>query len=86
MVYLNQAQYINAGIDTGWFEMKNLSEVINANGYTKLPPQNQAEVSVQLPGTIESIKVIEGEHVNKGQTLATLQSLAYNNMRLERKN
>lgn len=84
MVYLNKAQYINAGIDTGWFEMKNLSEVINANGYTKLPPQNQAEVSIQLPGTIESIKVIEGEHVNKGQTLATLQSLAYNNMRLER--
>ena len=84
MVYLNQAQYINAGIDTGWFEMKNLSEVINANGYTKLPPQNQAAVSVQLPGTIESIKVIEGEHVNKGQTLATMQSLAYNNLRLER--
>lgn len=84
MVYLSNAQYLNAGIDTGWFEMKNLSEVINANGYTKLPPQNQAEVSIQLPGTIESIKVIEGEHVNKGQTLATLQSLAYNNMRLER--
>ena len=23
MVYLNQAQYINAGIDTGWFEIRN---------------------------------------------------------------
>ena len=84
MVHLNEAQYRNAGIDTGWFEMKNLSEVINANGYTKLPPQNQAEVSVQLPGTIQSIKVMEGEYVKKGQTLATLQSLAYNTMRLER--
>lgn len=84
MVLLNEAQYKNAGIDTGWFEMKNLSEVINANGYTKLPPQNQAEVSVQLPGTIQSILVMEGEYVKKGQTLATLQSMAYNNMRLER--
>lgn len=84
MVHLNEAQYKNAGIDTGWFEMKNLSEVINANGYTKLPPQNQAEVSVQLPGTIQSIKVMEGEYVKKGQILATLQSMAYNNMRLER--
>jgi len=84
MVHLNEAQYRNAGIDTGWFEMKNLSEVINANGYTKLPPQNQAEVSVQLPGTIQSIKVIEGEYVKKGQTLATMQSMAYNNLRLDR--
>lgn len=84
MVHLNEAQYRNAGIDTGWFEMKNLSEVINANGYTKLPPQNQAAVSVQLPGTIQSIRVIEGEYVKKGQTLATMQSMAYNNIRLER--
>ena len=84
MVHLSVAQFVNAGIDTGWFELKNLSEVINANGYTKLPPQNQAEVSVQFPGTIQSIKVIEGQYVKKGQTLATLQSLAYNNMRLER--
>jgi len=84
MVHLNVAQFKNAGIDTGWFELKNLSEVINANGYTKLPPQNQAEVSVQLPGTIQTIKVIEGQYVKAGQTLATLQSMAYNNMRLEK--
>jgi cobalt-zinc-cadmium efflux system membrane fusion protein len=84
LIHLNEAQFLNAGIDTGWFELKNLSEVINANGYTKLPPQNQAEVSVQIPGTIQSIKVIEGQYVKAGQTLATIQSMAYNNMRLER--
>ncbi len=84
MVHLNEAQFLNAGIDTGGFEMKNLSEVIHANGYTKLPPQNQAEVTVQLPGTIQTIKVVEGQYVKKGQVLATLQSMAYNNMRLER--
>lgn len=84
MVYLNEAQFKNAGIDTGWFEQKNLSEVINANGYTKLPPQNQAQVSVQLPGTIQTIKVIEGQFVKAGQVLATMQSMAYNNLRLER--
>lgn len=84
MVHLNEAQFKNAGIDTGWFEQKNLSEVINANGYTKLPPQNQAHVNVQLPGTIHSIKVIEGQFVKAGQVLATMQSMAYNNLRLER--
>ena len=58
-VHLNKAQYLNAEIDTGWFEMKNLSEVIHANGYTKLDPQNQAEVNLPVSGTIKSINVIE---------------------------
>ena len=40
-VELNEAQYKASGIVLGDFAMKNLSEVINANGYTKLPPQIQ---------------------------------------------
>jgi membrane fusion protein, heavy metal efflux system len=84
MVVLNEAQFKNAAIDTGWFEEKNLSEVINTNGYTKLPPQNQAHVSVQFPGVIKSIKVIEGQYVKAGQTIATMSSMSYNNLRLEK--
>jgi membrane fusion protein, heavy metal efflux system len=83
-VHLNEAQYAATGVALGGFEKKNLSEVINANGYTKLPPQNQAQVSMPLTGTIKSIKVIEGQYVKAGQVLATMQSLAYNNLRLER--
>lgn len=83
-VHLNEAQYKATGLVLGGFEKKNLSEVINANGYTKLPPQNQAQVSVQLPGTIQTIKVIEGQAVKAGQVLATMQSMAFNNLRLDR--
>lgn len=83
-VHLNDAQYKATGLILGGFEKKNLSEVINANGYTKLPPQNQAQISVQLPGTIKTIKVIEGQAVKAGQVLATMQSMAYNNLRFER--
>lgn len=83
-VHLNEVQYKATGLVLGGFEKKNLSEVINANGYTKLPPQNQAQVSVQLPGTIQSIKVMQGQAVKAGQVLATLQSMAYNNLRLDR--
>ena len=83
-VYLNAAQYKATGVVLAGFEKKNLSEVINTNGYTKLPPQNQAQVSVPLAGTIKTIKVIEGQYVKIGQVLATLQSIAYNNLRLER--
>lgn len=83
-VHLNEAQYKGTGLVLGGFEKKNLSAVINANGYTKLPPQNQAQVSVQLSGTIKRINVIEGQAVKAGQILATMQSMAYNNLRLER--
>ena len=73
-VSLTQAQYDASDIELGTFESKNLSEVINANGYTKLPPQNQADVSVFMAGIVKSIKVIEGEFVKAGQTIATLES------------
>ena len=83
-VHLNEAQYKATGLVLGGFERKNLSEVINANGYTKLPPQNQAQVNVHFPGAIQRIQVIEGQAVKAGQVLATMQSVAYNNLRLER--
>jgi cobalt-zinc-cadmium efflux system membrane fusion protein len=83
-VHLNAAQYKATGLVFGGFEKKNLSEVINTNGYTKLPPQNQAQVSMSLSGTIKSIKAIEGQLVKQGQILATMQSMAYNQLRLER--
>lgn len=73
-VELNDAQFKAANIQLGTFSKKNLSEVIEANGYTKLPPQNQADVSVQTTGIIKSILFKEGQYVNKGQTLATIAS------------
>lgn len=73
-VELNEAQFKASSIELGTFSMKNLSEVVNANGYTKLPPQNQAAVSVHMTGIVKSINVIEGQFVKKGQVLATLES------------
>lgn len=82
-VYLNEAQFLNAEIDTGWFIMKNLKNVIRSSGYTKLDPQDQAEVSMPVSGTIKSINVIEGDYVKRGTTLATMESLEYSKMLLE---
>lgn len=73
-VELNEAQYTASGIELGTFTMKNLSDVVNANGYTELPPQNQADVSVHLSGVVQFINVIEGQFVKKGQVLATIES------------
>ena len=73
-VELNEAQFKASSITLGTFSDKNLSEVIKANGYTKLPPQNQADVSVFTTGIVKTINVIEGQRVSKGQTIATIES------------
>lgn len=73
-VALNEAQFKASKIVLGTFSSKNLTEVINANGYTKLPPQNQADVSVFANAIVKQISIIEGQKVQKGQTLAILES------------
>jgi membrane fusion protein, heavy metal efflux system len=83
-VELTEAQFKAAQIMVSSFERKNLSEVITTNGYTKLPPQNQADVSVFMGGIVKTIAVMEGQAVKAGQTLATFQSLEYNNVRLQK--
>jgi cobalt-zinc-cadmium efflux system membrane fusion protein len=79
-VELNEAQFTGSKIEMGSFSQKNLSDVINANGYTELPPQNQADVSVYSTGIVKSIAVIEGQHVIKGQTIATIESPEFSRM------
>lgn len=73
-VELNEAQYISSDIELGTFSQNNLSEVISANGYTELPPQNKADVSVFMSGIVKSINVNEGQNVKKGQVLAIIES------------
>lgn len=73
-VVLNEVQYNAAKIQLGSFSSKNLSDVIHANGYTKLPPQNQADVSVFANAIVKQILIIEGQKVQKGQTVAIIES------------
>ncbi|WP_028665360.1 efflux RND transporter periplasmic adaptor subunit [Runella zeae] len=84
VVELTPAQVKAAQIIFGNFEKKNLSEVITTNGYTQLPPQSQADVSVFMGGIVKTITVIEGQYVKKGQSIATFQSMEFNNLRLEK--
>lgn len=73
-VELNSAQHKAAGIVMGQLEDKKLSDVIKVNGQTELPPQNQADVTTLLSGTITQILVNIGDRVTKGQVLAVADS------------
>lgn len=74
-VVLTESQYKTVGIETGFVEDRNLNKIIKANGYTTVPPQNSAEVSTLIGGTVKDIYVLEGTFVNKGKVLATIQNL-----------
>ncbi|WP_426485500.1 efflux RND transporter periplasmic adaptor subunit [Flavobacterium sp. 2] len=74
-VVLTTSQYKTVGIETGIVEDRNLNKIIKANGYTTVPPQNSAEVSTLIGGTVKDIYVLEGTFVNKGKVLATIQNL-----------
>lgn len=82
-VALTATQAKTIGIETGSIEMKNLNTIIKANGYTAVPPQNQANVSTLIGGVVKDIYVLEGTFVTKGKTLATIQNLEVSEMQEE---
>lgn len=76
-VSITAEQFKAIGIETGKVELKNLSTTVKTNGKLTLPPQNKADVSVLVGGIIKEIKVVEGDFVKKGQTLALVQSTEF---------
>lgn len=76
-VTLTDAQYKNAGIDTGKLESKVISSVLKLNGKIDVPPQNMISISVPLGGYLKSTKLLPGMHVTKGEVLAVLEDPQY---------
>jgi cobalt-zinc-cadmium efflux system membrane fusion protein len=74
-VELTASQFKTVGIEFGSVENRNLNLVIKANGYTTVPPQNMANISTLIGGTVKDILVLEGTFVKKGKVLATIQNL-----------
>ena len=76
-VVLSQKQFDAMGIQLSTPELKNLSDIVKANGFIMLPPQLKADVSTFVGGVVKSVNVITGDNVKKGQILATLESPDY---------
>jgi cobalt-zinc-cadmium efflux system membrane fusion protein len=73
-VHMVQRQMDVMDIRLGQITQANLSTTIKTNGNLELPPQNKASVSSVLAGRVKSIRVIEGDRVSKGKTLAILEN------------
>jgi cobalt-zinc-cadmium efflux system membrane fusion protein len=57
-------------VDT--LKLRNMGEYVEANGELEVPPQNEATVTAIIGANVQSIKVIEGDKIKKGQVLAYL--------------
>ena len=71
-VHLSELKFNSLGIKVDTITKKALSGIVEANGQLEVPPQYEATVTAVLGGNVSSIKVIEGDEVKKGQTLAYL--------------
>jgi len=72
-VLLTEAQMEVIGLKLTKMEVRNLKITIPVTGELTLFAQEKADVSPIIGGVVESIKVIEGDKVKKGQVLATME-------------
>jgi len=68
----NQLDVMKIELDT--IESINLGNTLKVNGQLELPPQNMASVSALLGGRVQSVGVIEGDFIKKGQVIAKLEN------------
>lgn len=74
IVEMREDQIALAGIKTGAVEMRTLGNTLKANGIVAVAPQNYASVCMPMGGYVKSTNLLPGNTVNKGQTLAVLES------------
>lgn len=72
VVEINATQFDQLDIRLGDIEQRSMTATLRTTGYLKVPPQNKATLTSFIGGTVQSILVMEGDYVQKGQTVATL--------------
>lgn len=75
-VELSAQQFAAIDGKVGPVEQKDLTTALKATGALKVPPQNIADVSPAMGGTVRDVLVYEGDAVRKGQVLATVYDQA----------
>jgi membrane fusion protein, heavy metal efflux system len=83
LVSLQQKQLEVMNVELGTVSQVNLGSTLKVNGQLELPPQNKASVSAIIGGRVESVAVIEGDFVKKGQVIARLNNPEFISMQRE---
>ncbi|NLP59010.1 efflux RND transporter periplasmic adaptor subunit [Lutibacter sp. B1] len=70
-------------IELGVVKQVDLGTSFKVNGQLEVPPQNMASVSAIVGGRVQSVGVIEGDYVKKGQVIAQLNNPKFITMQRE---
>lgn len=76
-VILTSEQQTAIGLILDTILFRNLSTTLKVNGKVEVPPQNKAQVNILTGGIVKTIDIREGEFVQSGQTLATMENLEF---------
>ncbi len=60
-----------------------VQRVINIEGIVEVPPDHQAIISTQVAGTLEKVLVERGQAVKKGETVAELAGVEFQELQLQ---
>jgi len=74
IVELREDQIKLADIQTGVVELRSVTNTLKVNGIISVAPQNQATVCMPLGGFIKNTTLLQGNAVDKGQTLAVVEN------------
>lgn len=73
-IFVSKEQFKAAEMEMGKPAMATFEEGFSISGVVAVPPQYRAEVSTYFPGYIKDIPFIEGQEVQKGEVLFTMQN------------
>lgn len=76
-VVITPEQVSVLNLEFGKFQYRNMTDVIRANGFLDVPPQNKAVISPMITGYVRKTNFIVGEFVKKGQIMAELESMEF---------
>lgn len=74
---LTEEQMKAIGISLGKIEMKDLTSLVKANGVLSVPNNRKATVTSLYGGVIKTLNVQIGDHVRKGQVIASINNPEY---------
>lgn len=77
VITLSDTQMINAHIETGKIQQKQLSSILKVNGRIDVPPQNMVSISVPLGGYLKSTTLLPGMHIGKNEVIAIMEDQQY---------
>lgn len=77
LITLSQQQVDLGKIELGKIKKEAFPDIVNTNGIFGVPPERKASVSAYFEGYVKDVNILEGEKVEKGQVLFTLENPDY---------